>query len=55
MKLLHDVNREGTTVIMVTHDAETTDKTRILKIRDGVIEQSKINEKVLTVPTANLI
>ena len=28
MKLLHDVNREGTTVIMVTHDAETTDKTK---------------------------
>ncbi|WP_048190373.1 ABC transporter ATP-binding protein [Methanobacterium sp. SMA-27] len=55
MNLLHDVNMEGTTVIMVTHDAETTDKTRILKIRDGVIERSKINEKVFTVPTANLI
>jgi putative ABC transport system ATP-binding protein len=52
MKLLHDVNREGTTVIMVTHDAETTDKTRILKIRDGVIE---LNKDILTVPLPNLI
>lgn len=38
MKLLHSVNNEGTTVIMVTHDEETTKNTRILKIRDGVIE-----------------
>jgi putative ABC transport system ATP-binding protein len=39
MKLLHDINDGGTTVIMVTHDVETTENTRILKIRDGVIEQ----------------
>jgi putative ABC transport system ATP-binding protein len=41
MKLLHDINDEGTTVIMVTHDIETTQNTRILKIRDGVIEPNK--------------
>jgi putative ABC transport system ATP-binding protein len=35
---LHEVNGEGTTVIMVTHDVETTDDTRIMRIRDGVIE-----------------
>lgn len=40
MKLLHDINDEGTTVIMVTHDVETTQDTRILKIRDGVIEHN---------------
>jgi putative ABC transport system ATP-binding protein len=40
MKLLHNINDEGTTVIMVTHDVETTQDTRILKIRDGVIEQN---------------
>lgn len=40
MKLLHTINDEGTTVIMVTHDVETTQDTRILKIRDGVIEQN---------------
>ena len=38
INLLHEVNQEGTTVIMVTHDIETTNDTRILKIRDGVIE-----------------
>ena len=38
IKLLHEVNWEGTTVIMVTHDVETTDNTRIMKIRDGVID-----------------
>ncbi|UTB32284.1 MAG: ABC transporter ATP-binding protein [Methanobacterium sp. ERen5] len=41
MKLLHDINDGGTTVIMVTHDVETTQNTRILKIRDGVIEPNK--------------
>ncbi|ADZ09814.1 Phosphonate-transporting ATPase [Methanobacterium lacus] len=41
MKLLHDINDMGTTVIMVTHDVETTENTRILRIRDGVIEPNK--------------
>lgn len=38
INLLHEVNDEGTTVIMVTHDVETTKDTRVMKIRDGVIE-----------------
>ncbi len=38
INLLHKVNEEGTTVIMVTHDKETTPDTRVMKIRDGVIE-----------------
>ena len=41
MQLLHSVNQSGTTVIMVTHDIETTKNTRILKIKDGVIEAIK--------------
>lgn len=41
MNLLHTINNNGTTVIMVTHDVETTQGTRILKIRDGVIETNK--------------
>ena len=41
MQLLHNVNQSGTTVIMVTHDIETTKDTRILKIKDGAIEDSK--------------
>lgn len=43
IKILHDVNQEGTTIIMVTHDIETTLNTKILKIRDGVIEEPEIN------------
>ena len=39
IKLLHEVNSEGTTVIMVTHDVETTENTRVMRIRDGVIEE----------------
>jgi putative ABC transport system ATP-binding protein len=38
IKLLHEVNEEGNTVIMVTHDKETTKNTRIMRIRDGVIQ-----------------
>lgn len=38
INLLHEVNNEGTTVIMVTHDVTTTKDTRVMHIRDGVIE-----------------
>jgi putative ABC transport system ATP-binding protein len=56
MNLLHDINDEGTTVIMVTHDVETTIDTRILKIRDGAIEDIK-NRHVEpeTIPTPHSI
>ncbi len=39
INLLHEVNEEGTTVIMVTHDVETTEDTRVMKIRDGIIDK----------------
>ena len=38
MEQLHVINKEGTTIIMVTHDIDTIQNTRVLKIRDGVIE-----------------
>lgn len=38
IKLLHEINQEGNTVIMVTHDVDTTKDTRIMRIRDGVIK-----------------
>jgi putative ABC transport system ATP-binding protein len=41
MELLHEINNEGTTIIMVTHDEDTTKNTRVLRIRDGVIENKK--------------
>jgi putative ABC transport system ATP-binding protein len=39
INLLHEVNDEGTTVIMVTHDVETTKDTKVMKIRDGVLTE----------------
>jgi putative ABC transport system ATP-binding protein len=39
IETLHGVNSEGTTVIMVTHDVETTKDTRVMRIRDGVIAE----------------
>jgi putative ABC transport system ATP-binding protein len=38
IKLLHKVNDDGRTIIMVTHDLNTTKGTKILKMKDGVIE-----------------
>lgn len=38
IELLHQVNDEGTTVIMVTHDVETTRYTKVMHIKDGLIE-----------------
>lgn len=38
IELLHQVNDDGTTVIMVTHDVETTRDTRVMHIKDGLIE-----------------
>jgi putative ABC transport system ATP-binding protein len=38
IKMLHEINSEGNTVIMVTHDKETTRDTRIMQIQDGVIK-----------------
>jgi putative ABC transport system ATP-binding protein len=37
IELLHEVNDDGRTIIMVTHDIKTTKGTRILKMRDGVV------------------
>jgi putative ABC transport system ATP-binding protein len=37
IELLHEVNDDGRTVIMVTHDMETTKGTRILRIKDGTV------------------
>ncbi len=39
MGILHEINNENTTIIMVTHDKDTIKNTRVLKIRDGVIEK----------------
>ncbi len=36
--LLHEINNDGSTIIMVTHDIDSTKNTRLLRIRDGIIE-----------------
>ena len=37
IELLHEVNEDGRTIIMVSHDRETTRGTRILRMRDGMV------------------
>jgi putative ABC transport system ATP-binding protein len=38
MELLQQVNREGMTIVMVTHDPEMASMSqKIIKIRDGII------------------
>jgi putative ABC transport system ATP-binding protein len=38
IRLLHEVHAAGTTVIMVTHNPDTTRDTRILRMKDGMIQ-----------------
>ncbi len=38
IELLHEINDDGKTIIMVTHDMDTTKGTKVLRMRDGVIE-----------------
>jgi putative ABC transport system ATP-binding protein len=38
IELLHEVNDDGKTIIMVTHDMEIIKGTKILRMKDGVIE-----------------
>jgi putative ABC transport system ATP-binding protein len=39
LRLLHDIHAAGTTVIMVTHNMDTTRDTRTLRMKDGTILQ----------------
>lgn len=43
MDLLHQVHKEGMTVVIVTHENDIAEKTnRLIKLRDGIIESSKL-------------
>jgi len=48
MQLLKDINREGMTVFVITHEEDIANQTdRIVRLRDGVIiSDQKINKKV---------
>ena len=48
MQLLKDINREGMTVFVITHEEDIAEQTdRIVRLRDGVIiSDEKVNKKV---------
>ncbi len=47
MKILQDLNNEGRTIIMVTHEEDTADHAkRIVRVRDGLIESdTKVHKR----------
>lgn len=46
MDLLKEINREGKTVIIVTHEDDISQMTnRIIRLRDGVIEKDEVHVK----------
>ncbi|MGC9343195.1 MAG: ABC transporter ATP-binding protein [Bacteroidales bacterium] len=45
MNLFQEINKEGITVIIVTHEKDISERTkRIVHLRDGVIEKITVNE-----------
>jgi putative ABC transport system ATP-binding protein len=43
MRILHDLNEEGRTIVLVTHDdAVAAHARRVLLIRDGVLQESEV-------------
>ncbi len=45
MDLFKQLNSEGTTVVIVTHEAEIGEQTRrIVRLRDGLLESDRVNE-----------
>jgi putative ABC transport system ATP-binding protein len=48
MDIFDDINRQGVTIIIVTHEHDIAMRTkRIVRLRDGIIEDDYLNEKKL--------
>ncbi|PAY00399.1 ABC transporter ATP-binding protein [Pseudoalteromonas sp. HM-SA03] len=48
MELLKDINAQGTSIVMVTHDAQQAVKAqRIIEIRDGMLSERKNYDKAI--------
>jgi ABC-type ATPase involved in cell division len=57
LKLLQDVNREGVTVLLATHDDEIVDKlqTRVLRLENGALVRDSIGGYNSGVPTQPIL
>ena len=55
MGLFHDLNDEGVTILIVTHEPEIAEQTkRTIRLRDGILESDTTHEKRRPVLTSSL-
>jgi putative ABC transport system ATP-binding protein len=53
MEILHQVNKSGITVIIVTHEHDIAERThRIIKLTDGLISSTKTNGLDIAEPSS---
>lgn len=48
MEILKEINKEGKTIIVVTHEHDISEMThRVIHLKDGIVESEKINKKLI--------
>ena len=57
MKILQDLNKQGRTIILVTHEQETAEHAkRIMRLRDGLlIEDTKVTNRIFAKDAGELV